>query len=90
VANGIDAQPCERFDANGDYVRRWVPELARLPNAVIHRPWEASPAQLLEAGVRLEVEYPYPIVDLKRSRDEALAAYATIKSVSQFGGDSGT
>jgi len=65
----------ERFDPSGDYVRRWVPELARLPCPAIHQPW-AAPAALLESvGVRLGVDYPKPVADLKTSREQALAAY---------------
>jgi deoxyribodipyrimidine photo-lyase len=69
-----------RFDPEGAYVRRWVPELARLPAAYIHQPWEAPPAVLHEAGVNLGESYPWPIVDLRASRERALAAFARIKS----------
>nr|MCU0935973.1 FAD-binding domain-containing protein [Gammaproteobacteria bacterium] len=68
----------ERFDPAGAYVRRWVPELARLPDAWIHHPWEAPAAVLATAGVRLGHDYPAPIVDLKESREEALAAYRAV------------
>ncbi len=67
-----------RFDPQGEYVRRWVPELARLPDKHIHQPWQA-PATLLEScGVRLGVDYPQPIVDLKTSREQALAAFRSL------------
>ena len=69
----------ERFDANGDYVRRWVPELARLPDKWVQRPWEASAVVLEEAGVRLGQDYPHPLVDLKASRERALAAWGRVK-----------
>ncbi|QSA96613.1 deoxyribodipyrimidine photo-lyase [Methylococcus sp. EFPC2] len=69
-----------RFDPEGNYVRRWVPELAHLPAAYIHHPWEAPAGILNAAGVRLGVSYPLPVVDLKHSREEALAAYSSIKS----------
>lgn len=73
------ARQGERFDAEGDYVRRWIPELANLDGKHIHQPW-AAPAQALEdAGVRLGETYPRPIVDLKASRREALEAFDQIK-----------
>lgn len=74
--------PCtqgEKFDPNADYVRRWVPELARLPDAWIHRPWEAPPEILAKAGVVLGKGYPHPIVDHAAARDLALRALETIK-----------
>lgn len=69
----------EKFDPDGGYVRRWLPELARLPDRWLHRPWDAPVAVLAEAGVRLVTDYPEPIVDLKASRERALAAFAAIK-----------
>jgi len=72
----------ERFDPERAYLRRWLPELARLPDAWIHRPWEAPAAVLAEAGVRLGRDYPAPVVDFRESRAAALAAYAAIKEPS--------
>lgn len=69
----------EKFDPDGDYVRRFVPELARVPAKWIHRPWEASPATLAAAGVVLGENYPEPVTGLALSRDRALAAYARRK-----------
>jgi deoxyribodipyrimidine photo-lyase len=69
----------ERFDPKGDYVRRWCPELAGLPSGHIHQPWSAPETALRKAGVRLGLDYPSPVVDLNRSRAEALSAYETIK-----------
>ena len=69
----------EKFDGNGDYVRRWIPELAELPNTVIHKPWEASSEQLAKAGVTLGETYPEPIVDHAGARMRALKALETIK-----------
>ncbi len=69
----------QRFDPAGDYVRRWVPELARLPAAHLHAPWEAPPAVLEAAGVQLGETYPRPIVDHAIARAEALAAFTSIR-----------
>jgi deoxyribodipyrimidine photo-lyase len=70
----------ERFDKTGTYVRRWCPELARLPDKYIHQPWTAPSALLEHAGIRIGRDYPAPIVDLKASREAALAAYEVVKS----------
>lgn len=69
----------EKFDPEGDYVRRWVPELAGLDKAVIHKPWEAKPTELSAAGITPGKTYPKPIVDHGAARDEALAAFDKIK-----------
>ncbi len=68
----------EHFDPDGAYVRAYVPELAGLPADVIHRPWEATAAQLAEAGVRLGETYPQRIVDHVEARERALDAFAAI------------
>jgi deoxyribodipyrimidine photo-lyase len=86
---GADAAPfyrifnpvlqAERFDPQRVYLRRWLPELARLPDAWIHRPWQAPEAVLQASGIRLGRDYPEPVVDFPASRAAALAAYATIR-----------
>jgi deoxyribodipyrimidine photo-lyase len=68
----------ERFDPEGTYVRRWVPELQRCPTEWIHRPWEAPQGVLEEAGIRIGHTYPKPIVDHGEAREAALEALAVI------------
>lgn len=90
AGSGYDAQPFfrifnpvlqgEKFDPKGTYVRRFVPEVAALPDRFIHKPWEASPVELRAAGVTLGDTYPEPIFDHKGARSRALGAFAEIKS----------
>jgi len=69
-----------RFDGAATYVRRWVPELAALPDDWIHQPW-AAPAQVLRAaGITLGGDYPRPLVDHDSARQRALQAFASIRS----------
>ena len=69
----------EKFDPHGAYVRKWVPELALLPDQFIHKPWEAPRLVLDAAGVELGREYPHPVVDHGQARAKALAAFQDIK-----------
>jgi deoxyribodipyrimidine photo-lyase len=88
AGSGADAAPYfrvfnpvlqgKKFDPDGAYVRRFVPELARLPDAHIHAPWEAPPALLAASGVGLGTNYPHPIIDLAAGRNRALAAFQHI------------
>jgi deoxyribodipyrimidine photo-lyase len=85
AGTGTDAAPyyrifnpvtqAERFDPEGEYIRRWVPELAKLPTPTIFAPWQADATDLEAAGVRLGTDYPRPIVDHRRARDRALARF---------------
>jgi deoxyribodipyrimidine photo-lyase len=87
---GADAAPCfrvfnpttqgEKFDPHGDYVRRWCPELAKLPADWIHQPDKAPAAVLRAAGVELGRNYPRPIVSHAIAREVALEAFARIRS----------
>ena len=93
AGSGADASPYfrifnpvtqgQKFDAAGRYVRRWVPELARVSDKWIHAPWTAPPEVLRDAGVRLGQTYPRPIVDHAVARDRALAA---LKEITGRGG----
>ena len=66
-----------KFDADGDYIRTWVPELAGLNKKMIHEPHLAPPLDLAAAGVVLGDSYPHPIVNHAFARDRVLAAYKT-------------
>ena len=78
-----------KFDAAGEYVRKWVPELAALPDKVLHAPWEAGPLELAAAGVELGSTYPEPMVDHSFARERTLAAYSLARgtSVEPFAGE---
>ena len=69
----------QKFDADGHYTRKYVPELSKLPSKYLFAPWEAPSTILQHAGVTLGTTYPKPIVDLKASRLRALDAFADLK-----------
>ena len=68
----------QKFDPEGEYVRKYVPELKHVPKKHIHNPWEMSLSHQEEYKCKLGKNYPLPIVDLKDSRNRALAAFKTI------------
>ena len=68
----------KKFDAQGAYVKHWLPELSKLPRSHIHAPWMAPEKSLEKAGIVLGETYPKPIVDHKMARERALEAFATI------------
>ena len=70
----------EKFDAEGTYTLRFVPELKDLDKQYLFCPWEAPEEVLKEAGITLGETYPKPMIDIKTSREEALAAYSKIKT----------
>jgi deoxyribodipyrimidine photo-lyase len=88
AGSGADAAPYfrifnpilqgEKFDAEGEYTKRFVPELKNLPKQFLFKPWEAPEKILEAAGVVLGKTYPQPIIDMKISRDQAMLAYQTI------------
>ena len=88
MGSGVDSSPFNRIFAPvgqsakfaaADYIRRWVPELARLPDDAIHAPWEAGVA-LIRAGVKLGGDYPAPIINHEAARARALQAWAAVKT----------
>jgi deoxyribodipyrimidine photo-lyase len=90
AGSGADAAPYfrifnptlqgEKFDPDGEYIRRWLPELSAMPNKYIHTPWLAPENILNAAKIKLGRDYPAPIVDHKAARDTALEAYQRLKS----------
>jgi deoxyribodipyrimidine photo-lyase len=92
ASTGTDAQPWfrvfnpvtqgRRHDPDGAYVRRWVPELAGVPTARIHAPWEMTAAEQAVAGCRIGIDYPAPIVDHAAARARALDAYDAARRTS--------
>ncbi|XP_072990389.1 cryptochrome-1 isoform X1 [Typha latifolia] len=82
-----------KFDPNGEYVRRWLPELARLPTEWIHHPWNAPESVLQAAGVELGSNYPLPIVGIDAAKDrlqEALAEMWQLEAASRAAIENGT
>lgn len=90
AGSGADAAPYfrifnpvmqgQKFDPAGEYTKRYLPELVKLPDRYLFCPWEAPASVLKASGVQLGVDYPKPLVEMKASRERALAAYQVIKA----------
>ena len=88
-SSGCDAQPyfrifnpinqSEKFDAEGKFIRRYLPQLTGLGAKAIHAPWLAKPLELSAAGVALGQDYPHPIVDHAQARSRTLLRYGVVK-----------
>jgi deoxyribodipyrimidine photo-lyase len=93
AGTGTDAAPYFRifnpitqgykFDPDGEYVRRWVPELAGVVGAAVHEPGQLTPLEQRAAGVVIGQDYPFPIVDHRIARDRTLAAFAAAKETGE-------
>ena len=89
ASSGCDAQPyfrifnpvsqSQRFDTEGRFIRRYLPQLAGLPDDVLHAPWQARPVDLAGAGIELGKHYPLPLVDHAAARERTLLRYAVVK-----------
>jgi deoxyribodipyrimidine photo-lyase len=92
ASSGCDAQPyfrifnpvtqSRRFDPDGRFIRRYLPQLAALPDAALHAPWEARPLDLAAAGLVLGRDYPLPVVRHDDARLRTLARFAVVKTPS--------
>jgi deoxyribodipyrimidine photo-lyase len=89
ASSGCDAQPwfrifnpvtqSQKFDPQGRFIRRYLPQLAALPDAALHAPWLARPVDLQAAGIEIGRDYPAPIVAHDQARARTLARYAVVK-----------
>lgn len=96
ASTGCDAQPyfrifnpvtqSERFDPDGAFIRRYLPELAKVPDKYIHAPWTLPPIDQKLAACQIGSDYPAPIVDHARARERTLARFAVVKGA---GGEAG-
>lgn len=90
-SSGCDAQPyfrifnptsqSEKFDAEGKFIRKYLPQLSKLPNSALHEPWNAKPIDLESGCVTIGLDYPYPIVNHAEAREKTLLRYSIVKKV---------
>lgn len=101
ASSGCDAQPwfrifnpitqSRRFDPEGKFIRRYLPQLAKLPDVLLHAPWEATPLELQAAGVQLGDQadkgdnYPAPLVQHDAARERTLQRYAVVREAARDG-----
>lgn len=93
ASSGCDAQPyfrifnpitqSEKFDSEGKFIRRYLPQLSKLSNKAIHAPWLAAPDALIAAGIKIGIDYPAPIVQHDEARKQTLTRYAVVKRVTE-------
>jgi deoxyribodipyrimidine photo-lyase len=89
ASSGCDAQPyfrifnpvtqSEKFDGQGKFIKRYLPQLAGLSDKAIHAPWLAKPMELAAAGVHIGSNYPAPVIDHAKARARTLARYGLLK-----------
>ena len=93
AGSGADAAPyfrifnpitqSEKFDSNGTYIKKWLPELKNVPTKYIHEPWKIPESVLQEINLKLGEDYPLPIIDHKVARERALYHYHSLKEETQ-------
>ena len=93
-SSGCDAQPyfrifnpvtqSEKFDSEGKFIKRYLPQLAKLDKRSIHAPWKAAPLLLEQADVKLGRDYPFPIIEHDVARKRTLTRYAVVKKVAAY------